>query len=333
LTNPLGQIAFDDYKGQSAVYESLKKDLTTGQGVHAYLFSGPKGVGKRTLAALLGQGFLCSQAQKPCGQCPSCRRMLDGNHPDVMILKDEKSIKVDAVRELIRQASEHTYEGGKRIIMIHGAEKMTAQAQNSLLKTLEEPNEETVFLLTSDDATQLLPTIVSRCRVLKLHPWDEDYVEKALVKQGISAERARLAARVSYGSIGAAFERAADESYWERREQLIKNVFAMKDEGDVALVSGQYKDAKDSANAWLDDVEEMIREVMLVRLGQMERDVLTDYPQGWQRAAAEAPVEFFYKLLEAVFNARRLKLNQVNWQAAMESLLLVITEEMKPWQL
>lgn len=326
-------VSFSAFEGQGAVYQSLQKDLYSGQGVHAYLFTGPKGVGKRTLASLMGQGLLCTGENRPCGQCPACIRMKDGNHPDVIFLQDEKSIKVEAVRDIIRQASEHTYEGGRRIIMINGAEKMTPQAQNSLLKTLEEPNADTVFLLVSDDATQLLPTIVSRCRVLKLHPWPEQYVEKILALHGVSADRARLAAHISAGSIGAALNRALDECYWERRDELLKTVFSMKSAADVAAVSGRYKDTKDTANEWLTSVEEMVREVMLVRLKQTDESVLNDYPEAWRRAAAEAPIEFFQKLLEAVFNARRLKSNQVNWQAAMETLLLVITEEMKSWQL
>ncbi|MBQ2700762.1 MAG: DNA polymerase III subunit delta' [Clostridia bacterium] len=333
MANLSSPVALSDFTEQGPVYQSLQRDLSLGQGVHAYLFTGPKGVGKRTLAALVGQGILCSGPSKPCGQCPACKRVMDGNHPDVTILSDDKSIKVDAVRDMLRQVSEHTYEGGKRIVMIHSAEKMTQQAQNSLLKTLEEPNDETVFLLTCDDATQLLPTIVSRCRVLKMHPWSEAYVQKVLLERGLSADRARLAAHISAGSIGAALASATDESYWTLRTQLFQTVFSMEHPGDAALVSGRFKDAKDTANQWLNTVEEMIREVMLVRLGQADAAALADHPAPWQKASQEAPLDFFERLLEAVFNARRLKANQVNWQAAMETLLLVITEEMKPWQL
>ncbi|MBQ8537800.1 MAG: DNA polymerase III subunit delta' [Clostridia bacterium] len=325
--------AFQDFEGQGAVFHSLRKDLALGQGVHAYLFCGPRGVGKRTLAALTGQGFLCNGPTKPCGQCPACKRVLDGNHPDVTVVQSEKTIGVDTIRELLRQASEHTYEGGRRIIRIEGAEKMTPQAQNSLLKTLEEPNQETVFLLTCDDVTRLLPTIISRCRMLKLHPWPDAYISQVLANQGISPERANLAASVSSGSIGAALACAGDDSYWERREQLLKTVFSLKDTGGICQVSALYKEAKDVADEWLSTVEGMIREVMLVRLQQRSQQSLEGYPQPWQRAAREAPLETFDALLTAVFNARRLKANQVNWQAAMETLLLSITEELKPWQL
>lgn len=325
--------AFADFAGQSAVYNSLQKDLAQGQGVHAYLFSGLKGVGKRTLAALMGQGFLCSGENKPCGQCPSCRRAMDGNHPDVMVIHSEKSIGVDTIRDLLNKAAEHTYEGGKRIIRIENAERMTPQAQNSLLKTLEEPNQETVFLLTCDDITQLLPTIISRCRVLRLHPWPQQYVEKVLVQMDVPSQRASLAARITGGSIGAAVACCADDEYWAQRNQLLSTVFSLKDVGEICKVSALYKDAKDTASQWLATVEEMIRDVMLVRLGQNSIDVLADYPKPWLSMAQEAPLEAFERLLTAVFTARRLKANQVNWQAAMETLLLSITEELKPWQL
>lgn len=324
--------AFEAFKGQGAVFHGLQKDINSGQGVHAYLLCGPKGIGKRTLARLAGQGFVCQGAAKPCGRCPECLRAADGNHPDITVVKSDKSIGVDAVREILRLTAEHTYEGGRRIIRIENAERMTLQAQNSLLKTLEEPHAETVFLLTCDDTTQLLPTIISRCRVLRLHPWPDAYVAQVLRERGVTEERIRQAVKVSGGSIGAALSVAEDEAYWRRRALLLQTVFSIKGEGMICQVSAQFKEDKDAAEDWLGAVEEMIREVMLVRLGQGEVLALSEYPAPWQEAARQAPPETFERLLTAIFDTRRLRASQVNWQAALEKLLLSITEEMKLWQ-
>ena len=318
---------------QGAVFDGLKRDLKRGEGVHAYLFCGPKGVGKRTLAALTGQGFLCKGTDRPCGQCPECIRVLSGSHPDVTILQSEKSIGVDAIRELLHAVSEHTYEGGKRIVRIENAERMTPQAQNSLLKTLEEPNEETVFLLTCDDATKLLPTIISRCRMLRLHPWSDAYIIDVLQKRGIEPSRAQRSARVSGGSIGAAIACAEDESYWQRRQQILSTVFALKEKSEIGKVSNSFKDSKDDADGCLTCIEEMLREVLMVRLHQAGSEILADFPVHWKDAAVSAPLDSFDRLLDAVFHVRRLKASQVNWQAALETLLLAITEEIKQWQL
>ena len=133
-----------DFAAQGAVFAGLMQTLREGTFVHAYLISGMRGVGKHTLARLMAQYILCrgDKGDEPCGVCPSCVRMLDGTHPDVVRLlpeKDKKSIVVDQVRELVALAGEHTYEGGRRILLIEQAEKMNPQAQNALLKTLEEP--------------------------------------------------------------------------------------------------------------------------------------------------------------------------------------------------
>lgn len=137
-----------DFAAQGAVFAGLMQTLREGTFVHAYLISGMRGVGKHTLARLMAQYILCrgDKGDEPCGVCPSCVRMLDGTHPDVVRLlpeKDKKSIVVDQVRELVALAGEHTYEGGRRILLIEQAEKMNPQAQNALLKTLEEPRRRT----------------------------------------------------------------------------------------------------------------------------------------------------------------------------------------------
>jgi DNA polymerase-3 subunit delta' len=166
-----------------------------------------------------------------------------GSHPDVTVLRSDKSIGVDAIRELLHAVSEHTYEGGKRIVRIENAERMTPQAQNSLLKTLEEPNEETVFLLTCDDTTKLLPTIISRCRILRLHPWTDAYITNALQNRGISQERAKLSARVSGGSIGAALLCAENGVFaFERRNGTDTICVCVNRSSQVYTISGNWHD-------------------------------------------------------------------------------------------
>lgn len=325
-------VALEDFAPQGAAYDGLMKTLREGTFVHAYLISGMAGVGKRTLAQAMGQYLLCeAEDHKPCGACPACVQVREGVHPDMTVVKPEKSIQVDAVREVIRKAGEHTYAGGRRIIRIEQAEKMTPAAQNCLLKTLEEPVAGTVFLLLTDAPELLLPTIVSRCRALKLHPWPDSVVLNVLRRRGVEQHRASEALHVSGGSIGRAMSVAVDEDYWQRRNEVMRDFFSLEGRSDILRVSTQWKDKRDQSGELLDDVEDMLRNLLLVRLGQRDRSAAGGFPSPWQRLAADGETADFVRLMEAVQEARRLRGSQVTWQAVVERLLLCLMEEKVRW--
>ena len=193
-----------DFKGQGALFDGLIRTLDEGTFVHAYLISGASGMGKRTLARLMAQHLLCTGERKPCGACPGCIQVMEGQHPDVITVTPGKplspevkagmaGIPVDEIRHVIGLVGQHTFVGGRRIVIIERAEKMNPAAQNALLKTLEEPLAGTVFLLLSESPELLLPTIISRCRALKLHPWPDDVVMAALRAHGVGEDMARRA--------------------------------------------------------------------------------------------------------------------------------------------
>lgn len=350
-------VGFGDFQAQGEAVRGLLHTLEEGTFVHAYLISGMEGVGKRTLARLITQYLLCHAgeepdllsglglpAQKPCGTCAACRQVLSGNHPDAVLLsppehhlsqrredQGKSGIVVDDIREVVRIASTHTFEGGRRVIRIEHAEKMNPQAQNCLLKTLEEPPEGTVFLLLTDMPSLLLPTIVSRCRHVMLHAWPDQVVLSALEKHGVPAERRREALRVSGGSIGRALATAADEGYWQRRSDVMRDFFALPARSDIVRISGQWKDKKEQSDELLDDVEDMLHTLMLTRLGRLPQETLRDWPAPWQRMAREAKLDAFARLLDAVRDARKMRMNQVTWQAVLERLLLRLMEERTRW--
>ncbi|MDD6051061.1 MAG: DNA polymerase III subunit delta' [Clostridiales bacterium] len=333
-----------DFRGQGALYDGLIRTLEDGSFVHAYLISGASGMGKRTLARLMAQYLLCKGERKPCGVCPACIQVRDGNHPDVITVMPGKplspevkagmaSIPVDEIRHVNSLVGQHTFEGGRRIVIIERAEKMNQPAQNALLKTLEEPLAGTVFLLTTESPELLLPTIVSRCRALKMHPWPDDVVLKVLREHGVSPEMAQKALSVSGGSIGRAIAVAADEAYWQRRGDVMRDFFELQSRGDILKVSTAWKDRKDESDELLDDVEDMLRQLQLVRFGRQDEALLADYPPAWQRLAREGELQSFISLMEAVGTARRMRANQVTWQAVVEQLLLSLMEEKNRWSM
>lgn len=150
-------IQFRDFAGQTALIEKLATDFQSGQFVHAYLFAGPEGVGKRTLARLCLMTLYCTSGEKPCGQCDGCRRVLQGNHSDVHILAPQgNSISIAQIRDLIETIQMRPFEGGHKAVVIESAQRMTVQAQNCLLKTLETPPGDTVFFLLCESQSATL---------------------------------------------------------------------------------------------------------------------------------------------------------------------------------
>ncbi len=331
-----------DFSGQGALYDGLMRTLEAGAFVHAYLISGQPGTGKRTLSRLMAQYLLCTGEQKPCGQCPACIQAMKDEHPDVITVTPGKplnpevkaglqGIPVDEIRHVISIVGRHTFGGGRRIVIIERADKMNQPAQNALLKTLEEPLADTVFLLLTDSPELLLPTIVSRCRALKLHPWPDDTVLDVLRAHGVEDGMARQTLSVCGGSIGQALSIAADEGYWQRRRDVMADFFAIDSRSDILRVSATWKDRKDESDALLDDLEDMVRTLLLVHLGRQQDAMLEQYPAPWQRMAVEAELDVFIRLSEAVSEARRLRASQVTWQAVVEKLLLSLMEERSKW--
>ena len=311
-----------DFQGQGAVYDGLMRTLHDGTFVHAYLITGLEGMGKRTLARLLAQYWLCQAPEgekRPCGVCRACQQVRDGTHADLVIIApgkpispdvrpDMKSIPVDEIRALIAITARHTFEGGRRVVLIEQADKMNPPAQNALLKTLEEPVPGTIFLLMTESPSLLLPTIVSRCRELKLE-----------------------ALHVSGGSIGKALAVAGDEQYWQRRSEVMRDFFALERRSDILRISSTWKDRKDDAEELLDDVEDMLRTLLLCHLGQRSESAVTPYPAAWQRFSREGELSAMMRLLDAVAQARQMRANQVTWQAVVERLLLSLMEEKSKW--
>ena len=192
--------------GHQQARMQLARAVATGQVSHAYLFAGPDAIGKTTLALAFAQLLECEHPDlvsgEPCGVCASCRKVLHGNHPDVTLVEAEEGkrlLGVDAVREaVVRLANLAPSTGRWRVFILPNVDRMTANTVNALLKTLEEPPPDVVLLLTSAEPENLLPTLLSRCQLLALHPLSPDEIVPALrdrwqVATGEAADLAALA--------------------------------------------------------------------------------------------------------------------------------------------
>ena len=257
-----------EWVGQNGKMEQLMRSVQAGRIVHALLFSGPRGTGKRTAANWFAQAMLCRGEDKPCGECPACKRFLAGAHPDVRIVRPEKNvIKVDAIRDLIDYLSMRPYEGGKHIAIIEQADKMNASAQNALLKTLESPAGDVMFFLLTDSMGSLLSTILSRCQNVRFTPLSPEECAYVLEKRGMESGRARLLAGLSQGSVGRALEMDGDEDFFELRARVIKSLETLRGDATVAEAASLIAEEKGSERAILEIMELWARDLMAVQNG------------------------------------------------------------------
>lgn len=314
----------ENFAGRGASARSLCEAYLEGAPPHASLLLGIEGSGKRTLAHLLAQTLYCvGSASKPCGICPGCRKYRAGSHPDTYTVKEAKRIGVDAVRSLIAALQSAAYEGGWRSVVIEQAGAMTPQAQNSLLKTLEDPPPQTVFLLTAISAAQLLPTIRSRCRIVQLPPLSEAEVERILCERGIADNRAAELAVLSQGSIGRALSMNDDASFWALREKLYSAMEGLRGPADVLGAINLLKEDREEALR----IADLLELALHARL-QAALMAETMISEGWTSLARLDEVASA-RQMERVMRMRRMLASNVSWQAALERFLLGYTEELQ----
>jgi len=215
---------FRDVIGHRKLVGLLSRSIERDSIPPSLIFAGPAGVGKRLVAISSAQALNCldprrSHSSAPdaipfdaCGVCPACTRIERGLHPDVVVLEpgDSGSIKVDPVRDVIDRAGYRPFEGRRRVVIIDQADALVPQAQNALLKTLEEPPSSSVFILVSAWADSLLPTVLSRCPRLRFHELGPEEVAAALIRSGKKESDAHAIAALANGSIGQALDDSAD---------------------------------------------------------------------------------------------------------------------------
>lgn len=206
----------------------LKSHAAGGNLRHAYLFVGPEGVGRRTLALNFAKALNCTQSPAPgefCGVCRDCRQIQSMQYPDLSLVlpaEGHKDILIDQVRDLQHTLSLAPYAASYRIALLPDFQRVTEQAENALLKTLEEPPVKVVLLLTVSALERLLPTIISRCEVIRLRPASLEATQAYLERtRGLEGEKARLIAHLSSGRVGMAIRMAVDPAILSRRGEIM----------------------------------------------------------------------------------------------------------------
>ena len=281
---------FDSLMGQETVVQRLQRAIISGRVAHAYLITGASGSGKKTLAVAFAQALFCTdQPGSACGTCSDCRRVEAGNHPDMIIIEpDAGRIKIDQVRRLKERFALQAYEGSWKVGIVVGAETMTVEAANSLLKLLEEPSGQAVIMLLSTSPSMLLPTIVSRCQRIAMKRIPRQVIASFLEREyGLSPETALVIAGLADGRLGQAKELAQGPNL-ARIEEIRSALVGRESPGLKALRLAAELDAEPEALEFaLQVVVTWLRDMLLLALG-CDRQVMVHqdrYEEScWNRA-------------------------------------------------
>lgn len=245
--------------GQRRAKILLFKSLSSGKIPHAYFFTGPDGVGKKMVASEVARILNCKEngLYSGCGRCSSCKKIAGGNHPDYHVESPVKGvIKIERVRELCKSLSYPPFESAQRVIVIEDVHAMRAEAANSLLKTLEEPPEGNILILTAEMSKNTLPTIRSRCQVIPFFPLTDQETEKILCEQyDVDQQEGMVLARLAEGSPGKAlvFRKTQMIDTWKRTIALLDNQQYRHDKyvGNVMKMADEIAELKDDIPAFL----------------------------------------------------------------------------------
>lgn len=327
---------YGDIIGHEDIVRHFKSSIELGKVSHAYILHGEKGVGKKTLANVVAKSLQCESGNPdPCGECKSCLQVESNNQPDIIWLKQEKPnvISVDEIRsQIVNDIDLKPYSSRYKIYIIPDAQMMNQQAQNALLKTLEEPPEYAIIILLTNNVDKFLPTILSRCIVLNFKPVQPlemiEYLEEQL---SIEKDKAKFCTDFAQGNLGKAVRLAISPEYNEIKEdsiRLLRRIHEMEMEEIILAVKnmGKYKlDVTD----YIDIMTMWFRDILMVKISNSPNKIIFKEEFSiLKKQASKVSYEGVEEILKSLDKLKiRLEAN-VNFEIAMELTLLTIKENM-----
>jgi len=330
--------------GQDRLIKFLKKSMEEDCLSHAYLLTGPEQVGKMRLALDLAKALNCSaeQSLRPCGECPACTKIENRTHADIQIIdlnsiqsdtetKERTEIGIDHIKDMLHSANLPPFEGRNRIYIIDGADNLSLDAANRLLKILEEPPARVIFILITAKTGLIPATIISRCQKLSLSRAKSSEIESLLIeKEKIEAEKARLLARLSQGCPGKAIDAARNPERLQQRDEHFEKILSAVNNGysqrfaltsQLALQFGRKRETiYETMDAW----ESWWRDILLAKTGCLDHITNIDNMPDLVRMAGTFSLDEIKNAIESIGRAEeQLRLNG-NARLVLESLMLNI---------
>ncbi|AIM16587.1 DNA polymerase III subunit delta' [Bacillus sp. X1(2014)] len=321
-------------KLQPTILRMLKNSLLKNRVAHAYLLEGLKGVGKKEVALLFTRALFCEEkidGYKPCESCHNCRRILNGNHPDVHIVEpDGLSIKVDQIRELQAEFAKKGVESLKKVYLLIHADRMSVSASNSLLKFLEEPNAQTTAFLITEQPQQILPTILSRCQVLTFQPLPPQVLVNRLIENGVVPTKAPLLASLT-NNLEEALALNVDE-WFAQAQKIVVKLYEVLDKNPLeAMVTlqndwfGHFKE-KEQIYLGLDLLLLIVKDLLYIQINKEGNIVFKGEIERLKKYALRASSWRIQNQMSAILEAKRKLQANMNPQLMMEQLVLNLQE-------
>jgi DNA polymerase-3 subunit delta' len=324
---------FESFIGNAKITQRLRTKLREGRFPHALIFSGPDGIGKQTLALMIAKALNCQNSQPGdfCDECSSCRKIASGVHPDVTAIsveEDATRIKIEQIRQLLSMLNLQPLEGRNKVYVIDPANLLSDDAANALLKGLEEPPENTFFILVTANARDLLLTVRSRCQVYNFTPLTLDEIRR----HGITDE---LAVRWSQGSIGRArsLEIATIKSEREIVLDFLETVVVAQEEQfqDLLGATADIGRAKQDFESRMGVLAVLVADILYLIEGAPERVVNFDISEQLRKLSARAPVDRFVQMAEFLSFIESSAKNYLNRQILMDAFAMTGNETTARW--
>lgn len=325
---------FQDIIGQEQIKEHLQNALSTGKVSHAYILNGEKSSGKEFIAKIFAMALQCEAGGvEPCNECRSCKQTLSKNQPDIIYVSHEKpnTISVDDIRvQVNNDVGIKPYSSKYKVYIISEAEKMTQQAQNAILKTLEEPPAYAVIILLVSNINSLLPTILSRCVTLNMKPVQDKLVKKFLMEElKVPDYKADVCVAFARGNVGKAKLLAASEEFENIKSEalsLLKYIKEMEMQEIIAAIK-KINEYKLEIQDYFDIIAIWYRDVLLFKATNDANElVFREEISTIRKCAGRCSYEGIERVINALSTAKKRLDANVNFDLVMELLLLEIQE-------
>lgn len=315
--------------GQSTLTNGFKSVMDSGRIVNSYIFTGPSGIGKKTISNFFAKLLLCDGEDKPCNRCKSCRQLDSGNHPDLIRVRSQvKTIGVDLIREVRADIGIKPFQSEWKIYIIEKGDTMTQQAQNAFLKTLEEPPQHAILIILADSLANLLPTIISRCQIVRIPRLSTKEISKIVkINTQLSHDEALLLAKLSEGLPGKALELASSHEYQQMRDETLGILEGLAT-GSLIEAMGNidyFLDNRDKAIQILEIMQLWLRDVLVLKQGGNQEIIINlDKITRLEDLANTFTTQAIQCNIEEIENSKEMLMSHANFQMTFENLLIKI---------